>query len=40
MGNDGGVVVFPCHSLVVLMGVESGKQRFFAGHTRKVRREV
>uniref|UniRef100_A0A670YA84 WD repeat-containing protein 90 n=1 Tax=Pseudonaja textilis TaxID=8673 RepID=A0A670YA84_PSETE len=30
------VVVYPCHALIVAITIDSGKQRFFAGHTDKV----
>ena len=29
--------MYPCHSLVVDMDISSGKQRFFIGHTDKVK---
>ncbi|XP_068121033.1 WD repeat-containing protein 90-like [Hyperolius riggenbachi] len=29
-------VVYPCHSVIVVLNVESGDQRFFLGHTDKV----
>ncbi|KAG8145469.1 hypothetical protein E2320_012001, partial [Naja naja] len=30
------VVVYPCHALIVAITIDSGKQRFFAGHTDKM----
>uniref|UniRef100_A0A8D2JFH7 WD repeat-containing protein 90 n=1 Tax=Varanus komodoensis TaxID=61221 RepID=A0A8D2JFH7_VARKO len=33
---DGSEVVYPCHALIVAIKLDSGKQRFFAGHTDKV----
>ncbi|KAF7239262.1 WD repeat-containing protein 90 [Varanus komodoensis] len=32
---DGSEVVYPCHALIVAIKLDSGKQRFFAGHTDK-----
>ncbi|KAL7979088.1 hypothetical protein Chor_015112 [Crotalus horridus] len=34
--SGSGVVVYPCHALIVAVAIDSGKQRFFAGHTDKV----
>ena len=38
--DDGGSVVYPCHSLLVVLEVSSRRQRFFIGHTDKARREA
>ncbi|XP_042336753.1 WD repeat-containing protein 90 isoform X3 [Sceloporus undulatus] len=32
----GSVVVYPCHALIVAIALDSGRQRFFSGHTDKV----
>ncbi|KAJ6659778.1 hypothetical protein lerEdw1_018494 [Lerista edwardsae] len=32
----GAEVVYPCHALIIAIALDSGKQRFFAGHTDKV----
>uniref|UniRef100_A0ABM5EZ39 WD repeat-containing protein 90 n=1 Tax=Pogona vitticeps TaxID=103695 RepID=A0ABM5EZ39_9SAUR len=32
----GSVVLYPCHALIVAIALDSGRQRFFAGHTDKV----
>ncbi|KAH0631787.1 hypothetical protein JD844_019595 [Phrynosoma platyrhinos] len=32
----GSVVVYPCHALIVAIALDTGRQRFFAGHTDKV----
>ncbi|KAM6424013.1 WD repeat-containing protein 90 isoform 1-T1 [Liasis olivaceus] len=34
--SSSAVVVYPCHALIVAIALDSGKQRFFAGHTDKV----
>ncbi|XP_053132932.1 WD repeat-containing protein 90 [Hemicordylus capensis] len=31
-----GAVVYPCHALIVAVDLDTGNQRFFAGHTDKV----
>ncbi|KAJ7305716.1 hypothetical protein JRQ81_010082 [Phrynocephalus forsythii] len=33
---NGSVVVYPCHALIIAIALDSGRQRFFAGHTDKV----
>uniref|UniRef100_A0A670JZN3 WD repeat-containing protein 90 n=1 Tax=Podarcis muralis TaxID=64176 RepID=A0A670JZN3_PODMU len=33
---NGSVVVYPCHALIIAIALDTGKQRFFAGHTDKV----
>ncbi|XP_066496904.1 WD repeat-containing protein 90 [Tiliqua scincoides] len=33
---NGAVVVYPCHALIIAVALDSGRQRFFAGHTDKV----
>lgn len=33
---NGAVVVYPCHALIIAVALDSGSQRFFAGHTDKV----
>ncbi|RUS87769.1 hypothetical protein EGW08_004515 [Elysia chlorotica] len=33
---DGSSIVYPCHAVVVCLGVATGQQRFFIGHTDKV----
>ncbi|XP_062999035.1 WD repeat-containing protein 90 [Elgaria multicarinata webbii] len=33
---NGSVVVYPCHALIIAVALDSGRQRFFAGHTDKV----
>ena len=35
-GGEGESVIYPCHSLVVNMDIQSGQQRFYIGHTDKV----
>ncbi|XP_070586998.1 WD repeat-containing protein 90-like isoform X5 [Erythrolamprus reginae] len=34
--SSSAVVVYPCHALIVAIAIDSGKQKFFAGHTDKV----
>ena len=38
--SNGSNVVYPCHAVVVAMQVSNGHQRFFIGHTDKVREAV
>ncbi|XP_061455789.1 WD repeat-containing protein 90 isoform X2 [Rhineura floridana] len=33
---NGSVVVYPCHALIIAVALDTGRQRFFAGHTDKV----
>ena len=35
--GDRSNVVYPCHAVVVAMRISNGHQRFFIGHTDKVR---
>ncbi|XP_010000960.1 PREDICTED: WD repeat-containing protein 90 [Chaetura pelagica] len=33
---DNDTVVYPCHAVIVTLQIQTGKQRFFMGHTEKV----
>ena len=35
--TSGSNIVYPCHAVLVAMQVSNGHQRFFIGHTDKVR---
>ncbi|XP_006894964.1 PREDICTED: WD repeat-containing protein 90 [Elephantulus edwardii] len=34
--KDGTAVVYPCHAVLVVLQIDTGRQRFFLGHTDKV----
>lgn len=33
----GSLIVYPCHAVIVAMQANNGQQKFFVGHTDKVR---
>ena len=38
--KNGASVVYPCHAVIISMEISTGHQRFFMGHTDKVRRTI